>query len=363
MSVKTSEITYGAWTVSATNPNPFQYRDSRPTFIEVETLEANRLIQLLKSHWNTIPTAQILEINRPTAYSRNYRFEVNGSAFFLRESSLITAQAKHALDAFRSFLSERGLPGPNPILTKAGLRFLEDGLTLFSLTREIVGTHYDGRLECLREAGKMLARFHLEAIQFPDVHTIQRTQGAVYDWHLGQWTEIGNRVRHGKSDFDRECRLLLDLVEHLGRFYSEPLLPLPIQVGHFDWNPHNLIFDPLGFEVRAILDFDLVRESQRARDVAIGIHRFCRVFGNRTERGLKDKGTLAERAQEFLQAYESVSPLLSEELGAMKTLLFHETRRKIEYILAKHYLNGDTSSDFDLEKQATLMLELELLGL
>jgi Ser/Thr protein kinase RdoA (MazF antagonist) len=118
-----------------------------------------------------------------------------------------------------------------------------------------------------------------------------------------------------------------------------------------------VLFDGPEGRVVALLDLDLVRVAERARDVAIAMLKHARVYGRRTERG-HDAGTpLSERAIAFVETYHHLEPLTAAERRAIPFLAFDEARRRVLYILGRHYDEGDDSSDFDLSKQVAQMEE------
>ena len=110
-----------------------------------------------------------------------------------------------------------------------------------------------------------------------------------------------------------------------------------------------------------ILDFDLIRISQQIKDISLGMHKFSRMFGEKTI-GRNDIGSnISIRSKQFLHSYQELAPLTAEEINVIPTMIFNESKKKILYILSKHYIKNDTSSDFDLEKQLVLMMEAKLI--
>jgi Ser/Thr protein kinase RdoA (MazF antagonist) len=130
---------------------------------------------------------------------------------------------------------------------------------------------------------------------------------------------------------------------------------LPRQLGHYDYHPHNLLFDSRN-KLTAILDFDLMRVSQRARDVALAMHKLARVYGSQTEAKLDIGATILDRATDFLSAYQQLFPLAKHEVISMPHLLRDEVIRKIAYLcMTKNSL--DRYSLQELKKQETQFWE------
>ena len=134
-------------------------------------------------------------------------------------------------------------------------------------------------------------------------------------------------------------------------------IKLPKQIGHFDFNPHNLIYNPKNYRIIALLDFDLIRVSQRARDIALGMHKISRVFGNKTERKNDVGGSIPNRTQIFLNGYNKIVKLTKKEESAIPDLIIDEGIRKIIYLLKKSYLDNDSIIKYEINKQITLINE------
>ena len=135
---------------------------------------------------------------------------------------------------------------------------------------------------------------------------------------------------------------------------KEQISALPLQVVHSDLHPHNVLMR--GDEVAALLDFDGLRVSQRARDVAFAIYRFGRQFFVR-----QMNVTPPEIRQTFLDAYEAVWPLSPDEKQLLPTLVKDEFLTKTLFVLRGVYLENNQTWAKDLSKFLPAIEEIEYL--
>ena len=94
---------------------------------------------------------------------------------------------------------------------------------------------------------------------------------------------------------------------------------MPEQIGHFDFTPSNLLF--YNNKLTGVIDFDIMRVSERARDVVI------------TQRKISNT---KEDRHSFLEIYNEANPLLEEELNSLDDLYFDEIRRKLIYTIRRY---------------------------
>lgn len=140
--------------------------------------------------------------------------------------------------------------------------------------------------------------------------------------------------------------------------FTERIARLPKHVIHSDLHPHNVLMR--GNELRAIIDFDSMRASEQARDVAFFLYRFGRQFfvrGAVPEERIKSE---AARVRDLaLQAYTAVQPLSSEELALMPVLLKDEMIRKNLFVLKGVFLESNTQWAKDLPKFFASLKEID----
>ena len=166
------------------------------------------------------------------------------------------------------------------------------------------------------------------------------------------------RTNREDSDFNRYANGLIDeLYEALRATTDKGVYTLPLQAVHLDLHPHNMIFDPAMSEPLAFLNFNPMGYSQRVRVVGFAMHRVARTYGEKTE-GKKDSGVdIRVRAKLFPETYTNENPLTDEEIQALPIIIQEAALRRITIILGNHYLSGDETFNFDLEKQITILRE------
>ena len=130
---------------------------------------------------------------------------------------------------------------------------------------------------------------------------------------------------------------------------------------HYDLHPHNALFNPITKEVLALLDFDPICRSQKARDVGFGMLTFSRTYGEKTERKNDMGSNLKDRAKLFLDSYININNLLDNDIRNLDLIVKDEALRRVNLILRNHYLRNNSTWSFDLEKQVTFLREAELL--
>ena len=132
---------------------------------------------------------------------------------------------------------------------------------------------------------------------------------------------------------------------------------LPQQIIHSDLHPHNVLFK--GQAAAAIIDFDCMRLSPVARDVAIATYRFGRQFlvGQKmSETNLRKK---AKKLQDqFLTAYQRINPLTPQEIKALPLLIKDEFLTKLLFVLRGAYLEGNISWTQDTIKFIDALKEI-----
>ncbi len=174
----------------------------------------------------------------------------------------------HALQAH---LASRGFPLPRLLETRtehATLLTLDGNL--YELFEYLPGEPYDDSLDATADAGRLLARFHALAADFPTGAGILPGSsyhgGATPPAHL---TRIATR-----PDLEPRRAELEPLLRRLRLAYTDAahradalgVRSWPEQVIHADWHPGNMVF--AGHRVRAVLDYDAIRLAPRAVDIA-----------------------------------------------------------------------------------------------
>ena len=344
------------------SPNPFNHGQCSVRFRCLATGESELLSRCLSEGW-ALDLMAAKGFVRKETYSKTFHVETQVGQYVFQMSNINTEAQQQINDLCSNFCLERGLPAPRKIRPNNGKSYFPFEDKFCSLYQYIQGRHFSGSRSELIQAAKCLARFHQVFKTFPYVQLIMDIKGEVYPFDIDQWNDIRKKIPLvNPSEFDILADKAIDAAMARIQFLESLTPNLPRCVGHFDWHPHNLIFD-VDQNLIGILDFDLLRYSFRCADVALAMHKLSRVFGQHTEMKADIGATLNDRCQTFLEAYNSVTELSQAEVSALIGCLYDEARRKISYILSKFYLQNDSSSNFDLEKQLTQLYEIEELSL
>ena len=65
----------------------------------------------------------------------------------------------------------------------------------------------------------------------------------------------------------------------------------------------------------------------------------------------------AEAVRAYLHAYHAADPLLPEEIAAYPLYLGKECLRRIHFLLRLHFIDGDSSWNFELERKLAVWRE------
>src|SRR6476661_6223028 len=222
--------------------------------------------------------------------------------------------------ALMEHLAARGITCPQPVKDR-------NGKALGTLCGRLaaVVTFLDGMWMRRPDAGhcaavgEALARMHLAGADFAGR---RRNALSVGNWRplFEQAAERADSVQQGLRDTIEKER---------GRLEKEWPRDLPQGVIHADLFPDNVFF--LGQEVSGLIDFYFACNDMLAYDIAICVNAWC--FES-------DASFNITKARAFLQAYEGVRPLTTNELAALPTLARGAALR---FLLTRSYdwLNTD----------------------
>ncbi len=210
-------------------------------------------------------------------------------------------------------LAERGYPLPRLIGTRrennSMVQYLGQVYELFEFMR---GTGYDRSMEATKDAGKALARFHtLLADHQPHytppkgtyhaapvvISSLGVLPGALLKPASGEPTVNADEAGQIADELDRCYRQASAHADELG------LNDLPVQVGHSDWHPGNMLFD--GHKVVAVIDYDAARLLPRVIDIANGALQFS-IQGHGGDTGRWPEQVDEDRYEAFFHGYSSV---------------------------------------------------------
>jgi Ser/Thr protein kinase RdoA (MazF antagonist) len=167
----------------------------------------------------------------------------------------------------------------------------------------------DLNFDMISQTAQTLALIHKTLAKEKDLEKrVSLTIGDVYP------TETGDLSTYDDEDIAYTAQKIKDSLKTKPHLFN-----LPEQIGHFDFTPSNLIF--YNNKLTGVIDFDIMRVSERARDVVI------------TQRKISNR---EEDRHSFLEIYNEANPLLEEEINSLDDLYFDEIRRKLIYTIRRY---------------------------
>jgi homoserine kinase type II len=223
--------------------------------------------------------------------------------------------------AVQSHLASQSFPVTPLVATRDERKTILDfDNKLYELFRFVDGTRYDGSTVGATEAGRQLGRLHVLLSDFPRGYEPFRTSfhdSDIVRQHLAMIRSDNRSASVGRMEaVSRSLSVRYDRSSaRVNRFGFDRW---PRQVVHGDWHPGNLLFS--SGEVVGVVDFDAVRVSQPATDLANGMLQFS-IIGD-----LPDPNDWPEhfdRAQllAFFAGYRQVAPLSKYELCSLVDLM------------------------------------------
>jgi Ser/Thr protein kinase RdoA (MazF antagonist) len=179
-------------------------------------------------------------------------------------------------------LAERGFPLPRLIGTRrennSMVQYLGSVYELFEFVR---GSDYDKSLEGTADAGATLARFHSLLADYKPHYKPPRGTYHAAQVVLSATESLTEALTKPNNGVITVTEVQADeLADELDRYYREAagrvddlgLRDWPVQIGHSDWHPGNMLFD--GPKVVAVIDYDSARLMPRVIDVGNGALQF-----------------------------------------------------------------------------------------
>ncbi len=341
--------------------DPFNHGTATITYATVSKDRKDTLLKVLEKGWGK----EVFDIKQLSAgaekNSNNFKVECLDGNFLLKCSHITTSDKQDLINTSIAYLGEKGeVSVPNILKTLSEPTFYQSEQGIFCLHTFLSGENYNGSCEELVNIGMEIAKLHRGLKDMPYANEIKLKNGEAKVHDPTKLEEIikAIKTRGEITKFDSYSKNLLEeLKDTSQRITISARGNLPAQTIHYDLHPHNVLFDPEKKEVQAILDFDSMRLSQRARDVGFALHRFSRTYGERTERKSDIGVDIRKRAKLFLDAYLSKNDLTDEEVKALPFLIQDEALNRVMIILGNHYLRDNTTWSFDLPKQVTTMRE------
>lgn len=344
------------------------YRSASP---EVSEYVAARVMRRFSSKAESVEAVE--ELTEAGVHSRNYKVTVQKegarSHLLLRQyPAERDTSVMFALAEILESMKGNNLRIPRIIPTDSGETVFQDDGTWCMAYEFIHGEHFRGTLQELESAGTHMGKLYrvlsllsdhaaLHAIADFHPEIIARRLYTQTDWELlfAKAEEFQEREKeeffHIKLLSERDR--IMAIIKETDAYSTEPW---PMQVGHFDLHPHNILTN--GIEVTAIIDLDSLRYLERARTIAFALHRLVRQYVVH-EQPADVSAAIHQAARVFLSAYEKESECTREERGALAYFIRAEAMARLTRIAKDLYLHSITSWKTDIDKQILTCKESE----
>lgn len=332
---------------------------TRPSFLK----------EILGSYFNNYKIKKVFQLDRAEINSENYKviLDIGGgnvmAVLLRRYKNLSNFRHVFFYLSFLDKLSEFKFPVSQVLKNLNGGIATQTKNGIFALFDFIDGVYFSPAKDNFVSVARAIARMHqgfeqLDPTFIKKINILSQQTPVYYNQikrvTIQDFLKIGRIIKKKKkyNSLDisvlRSMPLFIDAVRKI-ESNKKKMKKLKNKVIHSDLHPHNILMD--NKEVKAILDFDAVRISQQARDVACAIYRFGRQF--LIERNMVDNhiSALAVRLRDlFLTKYNEINILNKEEVAIMPLLVKEEFLKKILFVLKGIYKDDNFIWARDLPK-------------
>ncbi|PIR74168.1 MAG: hypothetical protein COU35_03870 [Candidatus Magasanikbacteria bacterium CG10_big_fil_rev_8_21_14_0_10_47_10] len=312
----------------------------------------------------------ITQLSRNEINSSNYKVVLENETLLVRRNQLIDseAQVRRYMSVVEA-LMDLGIPVSEAIKTIDGQGYVQRHGILYTVFRFIDGSHFVPTQEALASVAMAVAKVHkglagLEATLASDIEGHSKQTKAYFNvipsYTEKDFVEIAEHIEQKDVRTQTDEMVIASMPALRAAVVRvdanrAKIDALPTQIIHSDLHPHNVIMK--GDTLAAILDFDALRVSQRARDVAFAIYRFGRQFF--VDQSTADVATTAlSLTKIFLSAYEAEMPLARQEKDLLHVLILDDFLIKTLYVLREMYTKTDSAWAGDITKFLTAFDEI-----
>ena len=304
---------------------------------------------------------QIEQVGEAEQASNNFKVQVvlpNGEeiTWLVRKHILLSNESEAVfLEKTLSFLKEKKIPVPTIIPLKTGQLHFALGGAIWQVFAFEGGNHYRGEKKELAAIALGLAHLHQALESFPYQEELSAKRPALTPFSEEALKVILKQAQKNEDDIDQSFIEHTDVLYRATSFLGEfTAVSVSRQILHGDMHPHNTLFNDGA--LRAILDFDMMQEGERVREVAFAAHRFARQYAVFAQSG-------PEGAREgfgvFVEVYDKVNALSNDEHHMLSYYLVEELLRRITTDFSRYYFEGITryATQKELLKKVMLLQE------
>lgn len=323
------------------------------------------LRSVLDHYFTKYKIEAVFEIKTTAINSANYKIIIivdglKRELLFRKYNILQLEQIKFYLDFLEKFSNEFLQVGKN-LKTKDGERVISIGENNYALFDFVNGDYFSPNEKSLLSVAQAIAKMHnvFDTFKKEDIDRIDvlSRRGYAYfnkikNYSVSDFELIEKKIKE-KNELSEEDKGVLEKISLFIKTVKEiekeknKINNLPIGLIHSDLHPHNFLLKD--GEIKAILDFDSMRVSQKARDVSFAIYRLGRqFFAQNILEQTKENGKKLTSA--FLKAYEKERHLTKDEKNILPLLVKDEFIRKILFVLNGVYKENNNIWKKDLLK-------------
>lgn len=330
---------------------------------------------VLRHYFKEYTLRQVFQLSRLEINSENYKviLEIKGTLV-----TILVRKYKNFLDINQVFfylgllddMAKNQAPVSPAIRSLTGDLAVEVGGNIFAIFVFVEGAYFTPVEEGFSSVAESIARLHnsfdlLGGDICDRIAVLSQKTNAYYNKIKSYSVEdfskiqvaIANRKVPGEYDqavLDSLPRIIGAVAEIKSR--AEEMLSLPTGVIHSDLHPHNILIK--NNIVQVILDFDAIRISQRARDIAFALYRFGRQFLVAVDQ--QQAKLLGPRLRGlFIERYSRVRKISAEEADLMPILVKDEFIKKVLLVLKDIYFEDNPTWAKDLLKFLVAIEEID----
>ena len=303
-------------------------------------------IEIFKGYYSHLGNPiEIKPLENQGINSFNYYIKTQDREILLRKyGDFQSYQKKEKVQNSLDFIikcKEIGVKVPNVIASSDNKILIEENNSFYTCFEYIQGTHNFNKEDhkALKSVASSLSNLHKAAKEIGNYgYETQDISSELLDEETFEKIKqkLTQYQEHEQNDFLKLVKEKIAYIKQLTKENNQIFdqTNLPLQLIHADFHPQNIIFEQ--DQVKAILDFDAIKYSQRVREVGFEIQRFC---------------DTKEQAQIFLESYNSQNQLNQEETIHLKDITIRESLRRISKIISLYVLEDNDIFVSDLPKQ------------